>query len=220
MIAVAHRTPLSAAACAGLHNAGATHFELDVQLTGRGLVVSHYFALSPVTPWLEHDRWKLRRPRDLAQDPLFADVVAVVPPTATILIDPKPARADTTRELCTRILHDVVAVDRCVVSTERDDDLTAFASAGFATWRTARSRAALQRLLTEPFRYDGVSVRHTLLSPATCDRLRGLTPTVVAWTVNRTARAQQLLDVGITGITTDNVRVLSLVRDRDRAAGG
>lgn len=208
--AVAHRTPLTADACAQLHAAGASAFEVDVQLSSRGVVVSHFL---PFTPWAEHDNWRFRRPAGLAQDPLLGEVVALLPATAQLLIDPKERAAGRRDELRARVLEEI-SVERCVVSTDDPADLDGWSRAGARTWRTARDRASLRRLLTDSFTYDGVSVRHTLLDDGALVELRRLTPCVVAWTVNRPARARQLLDRGVAGVTTDRREVLSLVRDQ------
>src|SRR3954470_21907062 len=92
MLLVAHRTPLTADGCAELAAAGAGAFEIDVQLVGGRLVVSHFVTLPHLPDWLEHDNWRCRLrgrgPRDLP----FEDVVALVPPRCLVLLDPKLPR--------------------------------------------------------------------------------------------------------------------------------
>ncbi|MFL6137069.1 MAG: glycerophosphodiester phosphodiesterase [Frankiaceae bacterium] len=219
MLAVAHRTPLTAAGCAALAAAGAGAYEVDVQLSARGVVVSHYFPL-PVLRRVEHDNWRLRRARALGQDALLADVLALVPPDRDILLDLKETAPERRLALRERLAEQVPDKRRFVVSSERADDLAAMRRHGFRTWRTARGRPGLARLLAGPLDADGVSVRHGLLDGRTVAALRERTPCVVAWTVNGVGRARQLLALGATGITTDSAAVLSAVAATGPARDG
>ena len=139
VFAVAHRTPSTAAGCAALGAAGATVFEVDVQLTARGVVVSHFFPL-PVLRAVEHDNWRFRRARALAGDALLADVVALVPADRDVLLDLKETAPDRRRALLERLAEQLPDRRRYVVSSESVEDLAAMRGHGFRTWRTARDR--------------------------------------------------------------------------------
>jgi glycerophosphoryl diester phosphodiesterase len=212
VFAVAHRAPPTKEACAALRDAGATVFELDVQLApGRGVVVSHFRPLPRPLHGVERDNWRVRRARELAQDPLLCEALQVVPDDARILLDLKERTAHGRHRLCERLVADHGGGDRWVVSTEETDDLHLLRAAGFHGWWTARGRTSLQRMLAEPFDAEGVSVRHTLLDERTVAALREHTDVVVAWTVNSVARARYLLGIGVSGITTDSPSVVSAV---------
>lgn len=218
--AVAHRAPVTAAGCAALQHAGATVFELDVQLAAAGAVVSHYLPLpAPLTRW-ERDNWRVRRDRAHGQDEPLAVALDRIPAGAGVLLDLKEADAGTRHRLATQLIEetrDVLASRAWFVSTDSPAELELLANAGFAAWHTARDRRSLQLLLTGPLQADGVSVRHTLLDQRNVARLRDQVDDVVAWTVNSTARARDLLDIGVTGITTDRIAVVEEVaRDEHR----
>jgi glycerophosphoryl diester phosphodiesterase len=227
VFAVAHRAPPTAEACASLHRAGAEIFELDVQLSPRGVVVSHFLPLPRPLTRVERDNWRLRRARELAQDPLLDDALDVIPPTARVLLDLKEKTEQRRHELCLRLAdelpgltahHPQPQIGRWLVSTESTADLAMLRAAGLHGWRTARGRRSLERLLAEPFDADGVTIRHTLLDQPTVDALRERTATVVAWTVNAVARARYLLDLGVCGITTDSRAVVEAVSAASAAA--
>lgn len=206
---VAHRTPATRDECERVAAAGASVFELDVQLSGRGVVVSHFLRLPPPVRMVEHDNWRFRRSRGLIADPLLADAVALVPAGCRILLDLKETDPGRRRDLREALVDAFPTPARCVVSTEEVEDLEAMRRAGFATWRTARSRRALARLVAEGYDGEGVSVRHTLLDRVVVARLRDRDHDVVAWTVNDVARVRQLRDLGVTGITTDSLAVVA-----------
>jgi glycerophosphoryl diester phosphodiesterase len=100
--------------------------------------------------------------------------------------------------------------DRFRVCGHRHDDLEAVRRAGFRTWRTARDARELAALAADGrLPDDAVSIRHRLLTGKVLDRLHEQAPAVVAWTVNDVARARQLRAMGVDGVTTDRVAVLT-----------
>lgn len=216
MLLVAHRTPLSAAGCAELAGAGAGAFEVDVQLVGGRLVVSHFVPLPRLPAWLEHDNWQFRLRGRGPADVAFEEVVALVPPDCLVLIDPKlPRGADRIR------LADALAAaapdrDRFRVSTADPDDLARYRAAGFRTWRTIGDRRHLHSVLAGAALPDeGVSIRHWLLADArVLGRLHDLAAEVIAWTVNDPARARRLAGYGVDGVTTDSRAVLAALNTR------
>lgn len=89
---------------------------------------------------------------------------------------------------------------------EREPDVLRFLSIGDA--------AQLQALLDDPDladHIDGVSVRHTLLTTPLVEELRERDLVIVAWTVNSLDRVNDLVEMGVTGITTDNLAILELL---------
>ncbi len=208
MLAVAHRTPASAAGCRALAEAGVGAFEADVQLIRGELVVSHFLPVLPalhraggVPPGLHRDGWRLSR--TVRAEPLAA-VLDRVPPPARVLVDLKtetPAAAAAVAEAA------AAAPGRWLASCKRWDLLPVLAAAGVPTWRSVATRRALAAVLRAPADARPVTVRHSYLDRSTVDRLRAVTAEVVAWTVNDVRRAAQLAWLGVTGLTSDNPEV-------------
>ena len=205
MLLVAHRIPATRAACEQLAAAGAQVFEADVQVDGRGrVVVSHYLSFGV----LQRDNWRLRLRNRAADDPLLVDVSARVPESCRLLLDLKQPG-----DRLTRALRDVLPDrDRYIACGGSPADLDAMRSAGFRTWRTLGGVGDLRAVLAgDPLPDDAVSVRQTLLSREVVAALHERVPEVIAWTVNRAARARQLMAFGVDGITTDRLTRASLV---------
>jgi glycerophosphoryl diester phosphodiesterase len=68
-------------------------------------------------------------------------------------------------------------------------------------------RRFLERFAAD--RLDGVSIHERLLRPDTVAQLRSIADVVLTWTVNRPARASELVRLGVDGIVTDDVAALS-----------
>ena len=211
MLLVAHRTPPTAEQCAELVRAGARVFEIDVQLVGGSVVVSHYLPALRVPGWLEYDNWRLRwARRGRPRDPQLAEVVARIPADCAILLDPKEKLAARRAALAQRLIREIADPQRFVVSTPAENDLAEYRAAGFRTWRTiddARQLAVVRAGRSLPD--EAVSVRHSLLDAATVEALHRVVPNVVAWTVNTVERAQILRDMGVDGLTTDERGVMA-----------
>lgn len=203
MLLIAHRIPATRAACEQLSALGAGVFEADVQVDAHDrVVVSHYLPFGVV----QRDNWRLRPRARAARDPLLSDAVARVPESCQVLLDMKGR--DGTR--LTAALRDALPDrSRYIACGGSADDLAAMRSAGFRTWRTIGSARELRSVLTgEPLPDQAVSIRQTLLSPGVVGALHERVPSVVAWTVNRAARARQLRAFGVDGITSDRVRAI------------
>lgn len=214
MFTVAHRTPLDAAECAAVATSGASFFELDVQLSPRGAVVSHYLPLLGIPRWLQNDNWSFRWHTRAHRDPTVLELVANVPPGCRVLLDPKEATPERRRELVAALRDLLIDRDRYVVSTNDPEDLARYRGAGFTTWRTVKNPRELAALFRDGELPDaGVSIRQGLLTARVIERLQGITSTVVAWTVNYVPRARRLAELGVSGITTDSRRLMEHVRD-------
>jgi glycerophosphoryl diester phosphodiesterase len=208
VLLVAHRTPASADRCARLAAAGAGVFEIDVQLIGGRLAVSHYLPLGPAGR-VQRDNWRVRWHTASARDPGVLDVAAAVPAQCTVLLDIKEKLPHRRRDLLAAMAETLPDRDRYRVCGPWPEDLELARRAGFRTWRTVGRPPDLRRLLSGGELPDeAVSIRHTLLSDEVLKRLRERVPVVVAWTVNELSRARGLRDLGVDGVTTDRVAVL------------
>jgi glycerophosphoryl diester phosphodiesterase len=211
---VAHRTPSTRAACERVAAAGAQVFEADIQIDDDDrLVVSHFFPLGRL---LQRDNWRIRWHTGAARDPRIADVDALVPRGATILLDLKETDQERRARLVSAIVESLSDRERFRACTGNPDDLAELRQAGFRTWRTVGSRRQLGVVLSGAALTDeAVTVRHSLLTADVLDQLRELTRTVVAWTVNDPARARRLRDLGVDGVTTDRMAVLHALNSSD-----
>lgn len=211
MLAIAHRTPRTAADCRRLAGLGVSVFEVDLQFLAGVPVVSHYLPLLPWLPRPRHDRWRFTlRARAAAEEDLSA-VVARVPAGAAVLLDLKTSGTAA----------DVVALLRAsarppagwYVSGKDPAALAVVAAAGYRTWLSVASRPAFTAALAGrlPAGLDGVTVRHTYLDRAAVRRLAGPGPRVLAWTVQDVRRATELASYGVAGITSDSDAVHAYV---------
>jgi glycerophosphoryl diester phosphodiesterase len=209
VLLIAHRMPATAEACSSLLDAGATMFEVDVQYTSGGIVVSHYLPVPGTGGRLRQDGWRVRWGRLDGRDPLLGAHLDAVPRSVRILLDPKdPVRAHRVALIDT-IIATLGDRTRFVVSTGGLEDLSRLRAAGFETWRSIGDRNTVDRAIRgDEADYDGVTVRHNLLDRATVAALHERFPTVVAWTVNSVGRGAALRQAGVDGITTDSAAVL------------
>jgi glycerophosphoryl diester phosphodiesterase len=211
VLLVAHRSPRSAAACLALAEAGATVFEIDVQVWRGCLVVSHYLPL--LGTGFRRDRWRVVRGWSPRHEPPLADVADLVPPDRVVLLDLKEEDRGRRAELIAEIVATLPTSGRYLACTSILEDLDALRDKGFRTWRTIGDQRQLAAVLAAgAIDDDAVTVNHQLLSRDVVDRLHFLTGTVVAWTVNDVRRARWLRDVGVDGVTTDSVEVMRAVR--------
>jgi hypothetical protein len=206
---VAHRTPPTRERCEQLAAAGATIFEVDARLAPHGIVTSHFLPALGVPGWLEYDNWTVRWHRRARRDPGLVDTLAVVPAGCRVLLDPKESAPVRRAELARRLAH--LVDERFVVSTDDPVDLARYRDAGFVTWRTVKNRRDLAACLGAGALADAaVTVRRTLLDPASVAALHAIAPTVIAWTVNDAVEAATLLRAGVDGLTTDDAGVMRL----------
>jgi hypothetical protein len=63
---------------------------------------------------------------------------------------------------------------------------------------------------------DGVSIRHTLLDEEVAAWLEAHNLLTLAWTVNHLDRVNELVRLGVDGVTTDNLAILKLLGNRER----
>lgn len=214
MLLVAHRTPRTAAACGEFATAGAWCFEVDVQLRGDRVVVSHYLPFLRFRGWFEHDGRRFRWRGGPPFDPDLEDVVARVPADRLILLDPKETDPQRRARLVDVLADRLPERDRFRVSTDDGEDLARYRAAGFRTWRTLKTAEDLAAAcVTGASGDDGVSARHSLLTARSVEALHRVTRPIVAWTVNDAVRARALRDLGVDAITTD--RLLEFATELD-----
>jgi len=210
MLVVAHRAPRSAEVCRTVADAGATVFEIDVQVWHGQLVVSHYLPLRGSR--LRHDGWRFAVGWSERREPLLAGVANCVPADAAILLDLKETQVGRRDALVAAIIETLPNSGRYIACSPLGDDLDALRDKGFRTWRTIGGRSELKAVLNGgELADDAVTVDHRLLSQALVERLHAYTATVVAWTVNDVKRAAALREWGVDGVTTDRVEVMRAV---------
>jgi glycerophosphoryl diester phosphodiesterase len=208
VLLVAHRTPAAADRCARLAAAGAQVFEIDVQLVGGRLAVSHYLPLGRAGR-VQRDNWRVRWHTASARDPGVLDVAAAVPPECTVLLDIKEKLPHRRRDLLAAMAETLPDRDRFRICGPWPDDLEAAREAGFRTWRTVGRAADLRAVLAGGELPDAaVSIRHSLINGESLEQLHARVPIVVVWTVNELARARRLRELGVDGVTTDRLAVL------------
>lgn len=209
VLAIAHRTPRTAADCQRLADLGVSVFEVDLQFMAGAPVVSHFLPPLPFLPFVRHDGWRFTgRARSEAEEDLAA-VVDRIPAGAAVLVDLK---SDDVRH-ATLLVDLLRASDRPAagwyVSGKDPGALAVIAAAGYRTWLSVGTRgefvAALNGQL--PPGLDALTVRQTYLDRATTGKLLGHVPRLLAWTVNKVYRAEELADLGVSGITSDSEAV-------------
>jgi hypothetical protein len=80
-------------------------------------------------------------------------------------------------------------------------------------------RPSLDRALASPAilaTIDGVTIRESVADEETMPRLKEADLLVFAWTVNNLDRVNELMQLGVDAITTDNLAVLSLLGGLER----
>ena len=211
MLAIAHRTPSTAPECARLAGLGVTHFEVDLQFLAGAPVVSHYLPAVGVLPRLRHDRWRFTlRARAAAEEDLAA-VLDRVPAGCAVLVDLKSDDADSAAALVGLLRDSGRPPEGWYVSAKSVDALAVVTAAGFRGWLSVDTRPAFVAALNGqlPPGLDAVTVRHTFLDGAAVARIREHQPRVLAWTVNKAWRLEELAGYGVAGVTSDEEDVLA-----------
>jgi hypothetical protein len=216
VLAIAHRTPRTAADCRRLADLGVSVFEVDLQFLAGAPVVSHFLPLSPLLPGLRHDRWRFTaRARSRAEEDL-AVVLDRVPAGSAVLVDLKTEDVRDATVLVELLRASGRPPEGWYVSGKDPGALALVAAAGYRTWLSVGTRgefvAALNGQL--PDGLDGLTVRQTYLDRATTGKLRPQVPRLLAWTVNKVYRAEELAELGVAGITSDSEAVHRFVAAR------
>ena len=208
MLAVAHRGGNSVAGLRAALDAGVDLVEADVHLYRGALEVRHSRAIGPRLCW---DRSAgMSRRRDVVV-PELAEILAVADGDPRLMLDLKgPSLAVAGRVAETlRSLRPGVPVAVC---TKQWRMLDAFA--GTANVRQIRSAAnprQLNRLRARlrGERADGVSIRLRLLTPEIVAELRRSTDLIMAWPVDTDADLERARRLGVSGVVSKSLPLLS-----------
>ncbi|MGD9958703.1 glycerophosphodiester phosphodiesterase [Nocardioides sp.] len=211
-IAVAHRAGNS---LAGLHLAnllGADVIECDVHHHRGRLEVRHLKTAGPL-PFL-WDRWELvpaSTPRLGLQELLEADAHG-----STFMLDLK-GPGSRTGVAVARLLHDLGLRRRLLVCGRQWSAVEAVADLDYVnpvlSARTSRELAALWPRLSRRS-FHGVSVHRSLLDLDVVSRLRSSVEVVMTWPINDVQSLEQMVDLGVNAIISDNPEVLMQVVSR------
>jgi glycerophosphoryl diester phosphodiesterase len=218
-LAIAHRAGNS---LAGLHSAnevGADVIEADLHEHRGRVEVRHLKTAGPL-PFL-WDRWELvsaSAPRLGLAELLEADRHGT-----TFMLDLK-GRHPRVAHSAARLLHDV-AHDRPLLACSRYwPSVEALADLPYVrpvlSARTRRELTLLERRLASGPPAYGVSVHRSLLDRDTVASLHRHVDVVMTWPVNDVPLAASLLEMGVTGIITDELDVLRWLATQTRGASG
>ena len=216
VLAIAHRTPRTAEDCQRLADAGASVFEIDLQFMAGVPVVSHFMQPTRWLPLLRHDRWRFTlRARTKAEEDMAA-VVDRVPAGCAVLVDLKTDDVLHAKTLVELLQASGRPPEGWYVSGKDAGALAVVAASGYRTWLSVGTRPEFIGALNGqlPTGLDAITVRHTYLDRATVGRLRQHQSRVIAWTVDKVYRAEELADLGVAGVTSDNPAVHRLVASR------
>jgi len=215
-LAIAHRAGNDLRALRAAADAGVDLIEADVWLWRGRIEVRHLKTMGPVP--LLWDRWTLAAgwsPRLRLVD-LLAEARRA---GAQLMLDLKGGDRRLAAETIRLIEH--MAVDRPLTVCSRNWALLEpFRDAPhirvvYSVGSRAQVRAL--RILLQGRDVEGVSIHQRLLSPGLVPALRRRVPLVMTWPVNTVRRMDELLSWGVTGIISDDPRVLhELVGRRSR----
>lgn len=213
VLAIAHRAGNS---LAGLHTAnamGVDIIECDVHEHRGRLEVRHLKTAGPL-PFL-WDRWELASasaPRLGLTELLEADRHGT-----TFMLDIKGRRASTARAVA-ELLHEGGHHREVLVCGRWWPSVDTLARLPYVRpVLSARNRAELRRLqwrLAADDGVHGVSVHRSLLDEETVPRLQERVEVVMTWPVNDLAVLEDVLDLGVTGIISDEPEVLAALLAR------
>lgn len=215
VLAIAHRAGNSLARLHAANALGVDVIECDVHDYRGRLEVRHLKTAGPL-PFL-WDRWELASasaPRLGLHELLEADEHGT-----TFMLDIKGRRASAARSVA-KFLHDrghhrpVLACGRWWPSVETVAELP-FVQAVLSA-RNRNELARLHRRLETGPPVHGVSVHRTLLDADVVARLHSHVDVVMTWPINDVSTLDAMLGIGVTGIISDELSVLSELEDRRR----
>ncbi len=221
-LAIAHRAGNSLDTLRAANELGVDVIECDVHQHRGRLEVRHLKTAGPL-PFL-WDRWELA-PASLPRLGL-AELLEADEHGSTFMLDIKGRRAATAiavaEVLHDRVLHDedriLLVCGRWWPSVERVAELP-FVRAVLSA-RNRGELARLRRRLATGQPVHGVSVHRTLLTPDLVDELHRHVEVVMTWPVNDVATLGAVLDLGATGIISDDLDVLAELQVRQRNESG
>lgn len=211
-LAIAHRAGNHPRALLEAQEAGVDLIELDVWLHRGRLEVRHLKTLGRVP--LLWDRWRLVG----AWTPrlYFEDLLRQANPAVELMLDLKGKEPGLGPAL-QQAMADWRADAPYSVSSQRWELLDPFLPLGHV--RVVHSvgfeeQLARLRARIEAHPNSGIGIHNDLLSPERVEELRGMSDTLLTWTINTVERYRQLAEWGVTGIISDELDVLrTLLRE-------
>ena len=208
MLAVAHRAGNNLADLRAALAAGVDLVEADVHLYRDALEVRHCKAIGPHLYW--EPPGELDRRRDVIV-PELRDVLAVAAGDPRLMLDLKgpslavaPRVAETLRARAPGVPVAVCTKQWRMLDAFEDDPNVRRVLSASDPLQLARLRARLRR-----GRVHGVSVRLRLLTEPVVAELRRATDLVLAWPVDSPAALARAERVGVTGVISKNLPMLS-----------
>lgn len=203
---VGHNSGGTVAATLQARHAGTDVIEIDVASLDGELVSAHF----PPLPLVG---------RRVFRGPTLRDVWTAAA-VEVIKLDLKETSSPFRRLVCSFLAAN--GDGRQVIVASRDaetlDALEACAPASF-TFLSVSTGQHVDRLLADPdlaARLDGVTIRETLIDPDRASRLASAGLYAIAWTVNDLTRVNELVRLGVDGITTDNLAIMALLGGQER----
>ena len=203
---VAHRAGNCLAHLRATELLGTELVEADIRLYLGRLEVRHLRTVGPLP--ILWDRWQLAVPwRRRLQ---LGELLDATAPETELVLDVKGSRAKVA-EKTLEAIRPFLGARRFTVCARAWPLLELFAGLPVRRLHSIGTERELCRFL-ERFgteRVDGVSIHERLLRRDTVGPLRSIADVVLTWTVNRPARASELVRLGVDGIVTDDVATLS-----------
>lgn len=209
-ILIAHRAANDLPLLEPAFRAGADLVEADVWLYRANLEVRHEKTMGPIP--LRWDRWKLewRGPPRLTLEQLLGE-----PGQLPLLLDLKgwsqqvPSRVN--QALAAHPGVEILFTARHWLHLE-----VLAADTGVAVIPSVGSARDIARLASlgpgKP--WAAVAAHMKLLTPETIETLRTVAPLITTWPVNSSQALDRVLDLGVDGITSDNLEVIELAASR------
>ena len=186
------------------HSADAV--EIDVIMAGGRLYAAHAVPPKLIAAWL------FRGPR--LEDAW--EIVAKAGAVALDLKDHSPEYEDAlVAFLAERVHEQVVLMSRSLESLMRLKERLPNAH----MYLSVPNRDTFDTLVAQHElapQLDGVAMQHSQISVEIMATLKARDQRIIAWTVNDLPRVNDLVRLGVDGITTDNLAILSLLGGRER----
>ena len=214
-LAIAHRAGNSLTALTAAVEAGVDVVEADVHDHEGRLEVRHLKTMGPI-PYL-WDTWSLVPAS--APRLLLAEVLQAVKPGTLFMLDVKgkPSQSSDVAVAAVTAVREVAPGHDVIVCSRRWAGVDAVADRSYVrpvySARTRRELAGLRTLVTTTPAY-GVSVHRSLLTPALVGELHRHVEVVMTWPVNTGAALTGVLELGVSGVISDELAVLEELRRR------
>lgn len=207
MLAVAHRGGNDLEVLRESALLGADIIEADVHLHRGELEIRHQKSLGPL-PWF-WDKWQLD-PADFPP-PRLAELMAALPPGATVMLDLKGV-GRVGRETLRHLQdpgHPLFVCARWWPSVQPFRDVPWAKVALSARGRTELQR--LRRLLRTGQAPDGVSIHLSMLTAAVVAEIHEHVPLVLSWPVDDATSLERAYEIGVDGVITKDLDILRRV---------